>query len=341
MSQRSTMAFGLMPSWSAQMVDAVSCVAWSPEGRAVAVGSLGGDAAVLYAEDRARQEMESHRDGVLAVAWSPDGRWLAVGGQQASVCLWERDAGNMRVPVRGWVNDLAWAPRSHRLAVAAGSDVVVMRPDTSVMADYPFLDGTVNALAWTGGGRHLAVATLGAVHWLDPVVAGRRPARTAKVVGAALTLAASPDGARVAGGQLNGTLAVWDEATGKGRVLGGYDGGVERLSWRHDGRQLAVAAHQELDVWSFDEAGSLVNAPLSLCETEATLGGLSFHPTLPVLAAGGLDGEVCLWAPGESDEPVARRGVDQEITALAWSPAGDTLVVGTRSGQVRLMELER
>jgi len=326
-------------SWTAQLDDAVSALVWSPDGAELAAGSLGGDAVVLAADGTSRHQMDPHHDGVLALAWSAGGRWLAIGGQSSAACIWSPGAGSTPIPVRGWVNDLAWAPRSDRLAVAAGSDVVVVRPDASVIADYPFLEGTVNALVWSGGGRHLVVGTLGAVHWFDPVVAGRRAVRTAKVVGASLSLATSPDTALVAGGQLNGNLAVWDEVTGRGPVLTSYDGGVERLSWRHDGRLLAVAAYGELDVWMLDARGKAAGAPISLAETEATLGGLAFHPTGPLLAGGGRDGWLQVWEPGAAAGPPAMLEVGEEITTLAWLPGTEALALGTSSGAVHLVTL--
>lgn len=334
-----TVVHDLRLSWSAALSDAVAALAWSPDGTGLAVGSLGGDAVVLSADGASRQEMDPHHEGVLSLAWSSAGRWLAIGGQNASACVWAPGTGGTPIPVRGWVNDLAWAPRSDLLAVAAGSDVVVVRPDASVVADYPFLEGTVNALAWSGGGRHLVVATLGAVHWFDPVVAGRRAARTAKVIGAALTVAPSPDGTLLAGGQLNGNLAVWDEATGRGAVLTGYDGGVERLSWRSDSRLLAVAAYGELDIWMLDEKGTAVGAPFSLAETEATLGGLAFHPSRPLLAGGGRDGWLYIWEPGATEEPLATLEVGEEITTLAWLPGTDALAVGSNAGGVHVVTL--
>ena len=334
-----TIVHDLRLSWSATRADAVSALAWSPDGTRLAVGSLGGDAAIFSADGAGKQETDPHHEGVLSLAWSGGGRWLAIGGQSSSACVWSPGAGSTPIPVRGWVNDLAWAPRSDRLAVAAGNDVVVVRPDASVVADYPFLEGTVNALAWSGGGRHLVVATLGAVHWFDPVVAGRRAARTAKVVGAALSLAPSPDATRLAGGQLNGNLGVWDEATGRGTVVTSYDGGVERLSWRYDGRQLAVAAYGELDVWMLDAKGTAVGAPFCLAETDATLGGLAFHPSRPLLAGGGRDGWLQVWEPGTGDDPLASLEVGEEITTLAWLPGADALALGTCSGAVHVVTL--
>lgn len=329
----------LSPVWSVDLGEAVSALAWSPEGTMVAAGSLGGRAIVLATGDGEGRDLEGHPDGVLCAAWSADGSWLAIGGQDASVTLSERSGLTTRVAVRGWVSDLAWSPHGDRLAVAAGTDVTVMGTDLATLAEHPFLAGTVNAVAWIGGSPYLAAATLGAIHWFDLTDPRGAPHRTGKVVGAALSLAASPDGSRLASGHLNGSLTLWEMATDKAVVLPGYNGGVGRLSWRHDGRQLAVAAHEELDVWQLDEHGALVEGALPLAETDGTVQGLAFHPTRPILASGGLEGELTLWEPGAAQPVLSTTGIGEEITALDWAPGGGALVVGTITGRVACLEL--
>ncbi len=333
------LAVGLSSRWVADLTDAVTALAWSPDGSGIAAGSLGGDATLFDADDGGPGDLPGHPGGVLCAAWSTDGRQVALGGQDASVTLSTRAGDTARVGARGWVSDLAWRPGGETLAVAAGSDVIVMGADCSTVAEYPFLAGTVNALAWIGGTGRLGVATLGAIEWFDPGAAGQPSVRTTKVVGAALALAASRDGARLASGHLNGSVALWDTFTGEGAMLAGYGGGVERLSWRSDGAQLAVAAHGELDVWRLDGSGSLVEGALPLAETEGTLKGLCFHPTRPILASGGAEGEVCLWKPGAAAPLISAIDVGDEITALRWSPVGDALAVGTRAGQVERLDL--
>ncbi len=328
----------LAPTWSACVDEAVSALAWSPDGDRLVAGSLAGDSCVLQAGNGHRTDLERRSGGVLSAGWSEHGDWLALGGQDANVMVAGQDGTSSMIPGRGWVNALAWAPRRLLLAVACGSDVLVVSEDGSTVAAYPFLAGTVNALAWTAGG-HLVAATLAAVHWFSPGDGSPEPAWTVKVVGAALALSVSTDGERVAVGLLNGTLAVWQAATGEGSSLPGYEGGVERLTWRHDGRQLAIAAHQELDILELDADGAVTGAPTSLSDTEGTLGGLDFHPTLGVLASGGLEGEVSLWATRSAEPLLSTTDLGAEITALAWSPRGDALAVGARSGEIHHLAL--
>lgn len=321
-------------TWRAAFDEAVSTLVWSPDGGMLAVGSLAGEAGLFRSSDGQRDDLARRSGGVLSTAWSADGAWLAVGGQDAAVFLRGRDGSRATIPGRGWVNSVAWSPERNLLAVAAGSDLIVVASDGSTVVDYPFLEGTVNALAWTGGSAHLVAATLGAVHWFEPASESSQPAWTVPVVGAAISLAVSPDGERLAIGHLNGSLALWSTSTGEGWLMPGYEGGVERISWRPDGRQLAVAAHEELDIWELDLTGSVDGAPMSLSETEGTLAGLAFHPTLGVLASGGLEGELSLWATSSTEPLLSITDLGADITALAWSPAGDALAVGTLAGEV-------
>ncbi len=68
----------------------VYSVAWSPDGRQLASGGVGG---AVHLWDVARgvgvATLEGHQFYVCSVAWSPDGRQLASGSRDQTVRLWE------------------------------------------------------------------------------------------------------------------------------------------------------------------------------------------------------------------------------------------------------------
>jgi len=324
------------PRWSVPMADAVSALEWCSDGSGVAAGSCAGDVVVLTEEGEPAWPLEEHGAGVLCLSWSPDGCRLAVGGEDATVRTWGRDGTAVRVALRGEVNALAWAPSSDRLAVAGGCDVLVVTPDGSLVADHPWQAGTVNDVAWSPDGGTLVAATLGAVVWFESSTGRFAPARTSSVVGAALAVSFSPSGSLLAGGQLSGELALLQRDSGLGTVLTRYDGGVAELAWGRDGRQLAVAAPGEVDVWTLRADGSVEGPPTSFSGPEGTAARLSFEPAGTTLAAGGHGGELRLWDSAAGTP--ASYGVGSEVTALAWAPSGRRLAVGTKAGELRCYE---
>jgi WD40 repeat protein len=83
-----------------------SAVAFSPDGNAIAVGSVG-EVRVYNANDGNRTAtLSGHEGPVFAVAWSPDGNVIATGGFDGNVRLFEAKSGNLSksfvpVPIEG------------------------------------------------------------------------------------------------------------------------------------------------------------------------------------------------------------------------------------------------
>lgn len=67
----------------------VHCVAFSPDGKTIAVGTQDNLAKALDAATGAvRTTLKGHERPVAGVAWSPDGKTLASGSYDRTVRLW-------------------------------------------------------------------------------------------------------------------------------------------------------------------------------------------------------------------------------------------------------------
>src|SRR5260370_25070682 len=69
----------------------VACAAFSPDGRALAVGLYGSGEIRVYehATGQERRRFPGHRDAALCLAFSPDGRTLASGSADGTALLWD------------------------------------------------------------------------------------------------------------------------------------------------------------------------------------------------------------------------------------------------------------
>jgi WD40 repeat protein len=71
--------------------DAVTSVVFSPDGRYLAVGTIGGSSVQLIDTSswQVIRTFEGHTGGVTSVAFSPDGKLLASGSWDETIKLWD------------------------------------------------------------------------------------------------------------------------------------------------------------------------------------------------------------------------------------------------------------
>lgn len=94
-------------------------LAWSPNGKYLAVGSS--DKTVKVWDMNSRQKISTligHTDGVESVTWSPDSERLAAGSSDMSIIVWDLASGKQIAAFKhpDVVNDVAWSPDGQLLA---------------------------------------------------------------------------------------------------------------------------------------------------------------------------------------------------------------------------------
>ena len=260
--------------------------ALSPDGRTLAVARVDGRVDLIDAETLRRTGgFEAFADrSALAIEYSPDGRRLAVAGAGGGVGLWDAGSGKrvgrlLRAPDGPERNNphnvraLAFGRGGLLAAAGVGGAVRIWDLDGRKLVGRPLHLGLgVRGLAFSPDGSQLAIPFGARFRDEEPDGVDVRDPRSGERLARlrsdrqVRSVAFSPDGRLLAGGQVDGSILVW--AT---------DG------WRRVGRPLTLGV------------GRGQADP-----------GLAFSPDGRTLATSHDDGTVALWDVGRSSRSARR-----------------------------------
>jgi RNA polymerase sigma factor (sigma-70 family) len=228
-------------------------LASSPDGRLLAVTA---GAVCLYDETGKKLRELPVPGGATGVAFSPDGKTVAGSGPRDEVILWDAATGKEKArgvckldgfPNWPWQRGLGFTPDGKRLAVRTAGRLSLWDVATAKRMPFP---GQAGRGAWSlsHDGRLLIRVNDEDRLILTEALTGKRLHSFEGHDSAVRAIDFSPSGLLATGGG-DGTIRLWDRATGKQlRVLPGR-GSVVRVRFSPDGRLLATCEAPKTIGW--------------------------------------------------------------------------------------------
>lgn len=278
---------------------AIGCVAFDPGLQKIAGGGFDGNVSVWDTIDGKlvrtlewrRSPFEWQRSEVASVAFDPAGQRLASGSANGAVNLWNAISGDLLYALprqSGRVASVAFHPTGHLLASGANDGTVNLwnAIDGKLLRTFRGPRSEVVSVLFDPTGQTLARASADGTVILWDILDGTVPRLFERHFFPVSSVGFEPNGRTLAIGSLDNTVKLWDVPNSKlRRILEGHRGSVVALSF-HPNRPLfaTMGWDDTIRIWS-----SKTWDMVAVIQRHARyrFRGLSFHPSLPRLAAAG------------------------------------------------------
>jgi WD40 repeat protein/3',5'-cyclic AMP phosphodiesterase CpdA len=318
------------------------CVAFSPNGRALAIGRGWAVELVDAVTERVVRVLSGHTRGVNAVAFSPDGTLIATGSDDRTARIWDASTGAPRTTLTGHtdaVRAVAFSPDG--TVIATGSaDRTARIWDAATGGALATLTGSggggVRAVAFSPDGTLIATGSDHRTAWIWDASTGAPRASLSGHTDAVRAVAFSPDGTLIVTGSDDGTGRIWDSATGGARAtLTGHTDAVGAVAFSPDGTVIATGSADGI-ARTWDSATGAARTTLT-----GGIGGVravAFSPDGALIATGSDDGTGRIWDSATGAARVTLTGHTDVVRAVAFSPDGALIVTGSDDGSARVWD---
>jgi WD40 repeat protein/tRNA A-37 threonylcarbamoyl transferase component Bud32 len=331
----------------------VSSVAFSPDGAWLASGSWDGTVKIWNVSDRtAGRTLRGHSVRVTSLAFRPGGQELASGSMDGTVRVWDignaaRKESRLTLQCTGRVQQVAFDPAGGSIAAACNNHVVniwdarsgnsqmVLRGHAAAVLGVAFSpDGW--RLASAGEDQTVKIWDVTAQHETDMLLGHLNHAND---------VAFHPNGRLLASTSEDNTVRIWDiQSKQQTMALRGYADAFYTIAYSRDGRLLAAGgADRTVRIWDARSGEELHR----LSGHTSFVQDVAFSPDGKWLASSSgtfrNPGEVKVWDAVRGREvrtllQSADRVNPLWFGAVAFSPDGGTLAIGSSDNSVRIVD---
>lgn len=288
------------------------------------------------------RDVAVHEGAALALAPDAAPAGFVSGGDDGKLQRIAPDATVTEIADFGmkWVEQLAtFAPsrggKGGLIASGVGKWVHLFDADGTKLRDMEH-PSTVTGLAFDAKGKRIGASHYnGTTLWF---VASDSPRRL-EWKGSHTGIAIHPEGEAVVTAMQENALHGWALPDGKHMRMSGYPGKTESMSFSRGGKWLATSGSDAMVLWPFFGGGPMGKAPSELAGGDGiSCTRVAFHPQQDIVAGGFADGLVVVADVASSRiVPIVPPG-GSPVSAVAWSPDGAFLAVGTEAGSAALID---
>nr|RNJ71150.1 MAG: hypothetical protein EDM05_00630 [Leptolyngbya sp. IPPAS B-1204] len=320
----------------------VTSVAFSPDGKQLAVSDTNGSIQIWHPSDGKQLALcTGHNSWVWSVAYSPTQPILASCGQDHQVRLWDSQTGQGLKRLEGHTGiatSVTFSPDGQLLASTSGDQTIRLWNVATGQCMQTLMGHA--ACVWSAvfdrDGKTLFSAGEDYVIRRWDVATGQCVQTLSGHQHWVRAIALSPDGQYLVSGSYDQTIKLWDTATGTClATLTGHHKPITSVAFHADGKTVASGSYdQTIKLWSTTSHQCLQ----TLQKHTNFVWSVAFHPTQSLLASGGEDYTARLWDLETGQCTKTLQGHSNSIYTIALSPTQHLLASGHEDQTIKLWD---
>jgi len=323
----------LIKSVFAEVIGGVLSVAFSADGKLLAIGDTKGDIHLWRVSDgKPILTYRGHKGWVVSVTFNHDGTVLASSSIDQSIKLWDVSTGDCLNTLQGYIGAVmsaAFSPDGSILASGHADRTVRLWQSGQCFKILHGHEDIVEAVVFSNNGNLLASSSDDCTIRMWDIDTGECLRVLDGHEDIVWSIAFSPDGKVLASGSEDRTTRLWDVETGTcTKILTGHTHTVFAVSFSHDNSTLATGSgDRTIRLWDL----KTTQCSKTLTGHNHWVRSVAFHPDLLILASSSGDEMVKIW---EIDTGNCMRTF-QGHTGRSWTDhKDDNQSEGSTSGNI-------